>query len=324
MKNVKLFSHSDLDGIGCNILIRNIGCNNDIENLNYSDINDRIKKFIILEEYIGYDYIFITDISVNEEVAELLEELHKYKDIKIVLLDHHITALWLNKYEWATVEENIVNDNGAIEKTSGTELLYKYLCDEKELTGFNYFFDDNKTIADLVMQIKRYDTWLWNTKYKDNKPKQLNDLFYILGKDRFIDMIEEYDYNVNNFINDNSLLLTLEQEKIDKYIFKKNSEIILRNINGYKVGIVFADRNQSELGNKLSEANKELDLIAMIGTDTISYRTSRDYINCSEFAKLFNGGGHPKASGSQIDMDLQGKIINLVFDVDNYDKERMN
>lgn len=312
MKNIKikLFSHTDLDCIGCNVLIRNLDCESDIENLDYGNVNERIKDFIINEEYLEYNYIFITDISVNKEVAELIDEV--YIGRNVVLLDHHLTALWLNKYEWAIVEDNVEYEDGIFEKTSGTELLYRYICADKELPKFDYCYS---AIEDFATQVKRYDTWLWNTKYKDRKPKQLNDLFYILGKDRFIKCIEEDFYRVGSFMHKYSLLLELNQEKIDKYVNTKIREIIVRDINGYKVGIVFADHNQSELGNRLSEINSSLDLIAMIGVNTISYRTVRDDINCGEFAKLFNGGGHPKASGSQISTELQGKIIDLVFNL---------
>lgn len=317
MRNIKLFSHTDLDGIGCNILIRSLYADScmgiyDIENLNYDKINIRVKEFIINKEYIGFDTIFITDISVDEEVAVLLDNLHKDKtiDVKIILLDHHKTALWLNKYEWATVIETIELGNGEFEKTSGTEILYNYLGDyysnSEDIWGYEFY------LKDLVTQVKRYDTWLWKDKYNDIIPKQLNNLFYILGKDRFINLLSD-NFNVDDFINSNKLLLELEQEKIDKYINEKIREVVIRKVNGYNIGIVFADRNQSELGNRLSEINSSLDLIAMIGANSISYRTARENIDCSEFAKLYNGGGHPKASGSGISIELQNKIIDLLF-----------
>lgn len=315
MKKIKLFSHTDLDGVGCNVLIRNLDKKSDIENLDYGNVNERIKDFIVNGKYVDYDYIFITDISVNEEVAGIIDEVYKNEGINIVLLDHHPTALWLNKYEWANVEENITYPyDGITEKTSGTELLYRYILCNYDLMGVEFQYDTG--VTDFVTQVKRYDTWLWNTKYKDNKPKKLNDLFHILGKDRFIEGIEEDFYRVGSFISKYSLLLELEQEKIDKYVNEKIKEIVVKEINGYTVGIVFADHNQSELGNRLSEINSKLDLIAMIGVNTVSYRTIRDDINCSEFAKAFNGGGHPKASGSQISIELQNKIIDLVFNLE--------
>lgn len=76
---------------------------------------------------------------------------------------------------------------------------------------------------------------------------------------------------------------------------------------------MFASQYQSELGNRLLELNPQYDLIAMIGENSISYRTTKDNINCGEFAKLFNGGGHPKTAGSEINLTQKEDIINILF-----------
>lgn len=63
-------------------------------------------------------YIYITDIRVNEEVAELLD-----KRGGVFLLDHHPTALELNKYSWCKVIVEYLNGV----KTSGTKMFYHWL-----------------------------------------------------------------------------------------------------------------------------------------------------------------------------------------------------
>jgi oligoribonuclease NrnB/cAMP/cGMP phosphodiesterase (DHH superfamily) len=310
--NVKLFSHTDLDGYGCNVIIKSlIGLNSDCENLNYDKINERVKEYFVNKEYKQYIVTYITDISVNDEVAEIIDDIYKKEDIRVVLFDHHPTAQSLNKYTWATVD---IERDG--EKTSGTRMLYD---DCKEaidyLTDENYINKDS--LFDFVENVRKYDTWLWKEKYDDIKPKQLNDLFFLLGIERFVDkIVHSVKYasaNISEFIEDNKLILELQQEKIDKYIESKNKELISKNIIGYKAGVVFAEQFQSELGNRLSEMNPQYDLIIMIGNKTISYRTVKDNINCSEIAKLFGGGGHPKASGSQIEKDKQLGYIDELF-----------
>lgn len=312
MKKVKLFSHIDLDGYGCNVIIKSlIGINSDCENLNYDKINERVKEYFVNKEYQQYIITYITDISVNDEVAKIIDNIYKEEDIRIVLFDHHPTALNLNKYTWATVD---IERDG--EKTSGTRMLYD---DCKEaidcLVELNYISEDS--LFDFVENVRKYDTWLWKEKYNDIKPKQLNDLFYLLGTERFVEKIlNNLKFSLTNmdeFINENKLLLELQQEKIDKYVESKNKELISKNIIGYKAGIVFAEQFQSELGNRLSEMNPQYDLIIMIGNKTISYRTVKDNVNCSEIAKLFGGGGHPKASGSQIDINKKLEYIDELF-----------
>ena len=305
MATIRLFSHTDLDGYGCNIVMKALVSQARVitTNINYEENNEIIKNYILSGEYKDYRCTFITDISVNEEVAELID---KTKDLKLVLLDHHPTAEWLNKYDWANVCVN-----NCFEKTSGTELLFNFLVSSDGcVEDWNYF----REIHDFVKQVKRYDTWLWKEKYNDDTPKKLNDLFYILGYDKFYSSLKENNFNVKFLIHDYSYLLENQQKKIDKYIEKKDKEIIGCKIKNYNVGVVFANQYQSELGNRLSELNPQYDLIAMIGENTFSYRAIKDNANCGEFAKLFGGGGHPKASGSEINEEQKNKIIDLLFD----------
>jgi uncharacterized protein len=88
----------------------------------------------------------------------------------------------------------------------------------------------------------------------------------------------------------------------------------IKNILGYKVGVVYSEQYTSELGNVLSERNLELDFIAMIdmGTKKVSYRTVHEHVNLGkDVAKVFGGGGHAKASGSQ----FSSKVLDVAFKV---------
>src|SRR5690606_16941988 len=132
-------------------------------------------------------------ISVNGDIADRLDiiyhDVNQHIDIK--LFDHHSTALWLNEYKWAKVDENVVlnpdTNNKIIEKTSATYMLYDYL--------FNFLypkeFVENMYIAveKFSNTVRKYDTWLWKDKYNDIDPKKWNDLLNIYGRDKFIDKI---------------------------------------------------------------------------------------------------------------------------------------
>jgi oligoribonuclease NrnB/cAMP/cGMP phosphodiesterase (DHH superfamily) len=302
LDRIKLFSHEDLDGFGCNIVAISIFENVDCENLNYDNVNQRIKSFFVFGEYKNYDKIYITDISVKEDVANIINNL---KDVQVKLLDHHPTAQWLNEYDWATVD---IERHG--EKTSGTRMLYDELENLIKVTKVN-----KKSLFEFVEMVRKYDTWLWKEKYNDILPKQLNDLFYIYGSNRFINNML-YNLKLHSpkqFIDDNHLLLELEQEKIDRFIESMNKKIIPYNIAGYTAGIVFTDQYVSELGNRLSTMNPDYDLIVMIGGDSISYRTTKEDIDCGQIAKLVGGGGHPKAAGSEISLDNQLNYIEKLF-----------
>lgn len=298
----KLFSHIDLDGYSCNLIMSKLPVASECTNVNYDKINEVIRDYITSGEYKNYEFTFITDISVNEEVAELINNT---KDLRLKLLDHHPTALWLNKYIWAGVQVEL---NG--EKTCGTELLFKQFKDTL------YCQEDVDRIERFVTEVKRYDTWLWKEKYNDENPKKINDLFCLLGYERFENQVKNNLFNVELIMSENKLLLELQQEKIDKYIESKNKQILPFQFDKYYLGVVFGEQFHSELGNKLSELNPQFDAIAIISDKGISYRTVKDNINCGELATLLGGGGHPKASGSRISEESRIKYIKTVFNLD--------
>lgn len=295
LKTIKVFTHTDLDGVGCEIVSKVIFGKEsvDCELHNYDTINARIKEFIDSQEYKQYGHIFITDIRVNEEVAELIN--NTCADM-VTLLDHHKTALSLNKYKWARVEIE-----GKLELTSGTELLL-----------LDTWCTHIKSLNDWVENIKRWDTWLWSTKYNDILPKQLNDLYYLLGREVFVkealNCINNSKY-VKDFILKYKQILDINQRQIEEYIQSKNKSIIKIDINNYKVGVVFADKHHSELGNELSKLNKDCDYIMIINGNLVSLRTIKDNVDCGKIAEAHNGGGHQKAAGFTID---ESKILEFI------------
>ena len=308
---VKLFSHSDKDGVGCGVLGKQAFSNIDIEYCDYDNINDKIKQYIVTEEYKNYDMTFITDISVNAEIAELINNIQSLIS-EFILLDHHKTAEFLNKYSWCKVVENV---NG--EKTCGTSLFYYYLEDNGFLQNSRAWkWDGCSNLYSFVESVRKYDTYLWKTLYNEIEPKMWNDLLYIMGRDNFIEKIMDiigfqHEFDFTEF---DLKLLEYKQREIDSYIEAKDKSIIVKEIQGYKTGVVFAERYVSELGNKLSELHPELDFIAMINpSHSVSYRTVKKGIDLSAIAKVFGGGGHMAASGSPIDEVMRNRIIDLVF-----------
>lgn len=304
---IKLFTHTDLDGIGCAILAKNevFGNNIEIEYCDYNNVNEKILEFINSKtvDVLSYDKVFITDISINEEIANTIDLCFN----NFILLDHHQTAGWLNKYMWANVVDTI-NE----EKTSGTELFYNYLCDKNLIDVFS---DWNENTKNFVQIVKKYDTWLWKEKYNDDIPKKWNDLLYIYGRDRFIEKVcEKLDNNTTLLDMTDITLLQLNQEKIDRYIESKQKQIIEKDILGYKAGIVFAEQYHSECGNVLATNNSHLDFIVLINPSYfVSYRTVKDINLGTDIAKIYGGGGHPKAAGSPISDEMRNKIIEIIL-----------
>ena len=302
---VKLFTHTDLDGIGCAILAKlAFGDNVNIEYCNYDNINESVKKFIN-GEINNIDMCNITDISINDELANEIDKTF----IKFHLLDHHPTALDLNKYNWCQV---LIENEETHIKTSGTELYYHWLIS-------NEYLQRNDTLDRFVECVRDYDTWRWSNLGESGIIcKKVNDLFYIYGKEEFIlwCITEIQNEEFPQFKPVDELLLENKQREIDNYINSKNKQLIKYHLRGKTCGIVFAEKYASELGNKLCTLHPEIDYVAIIniGHQTVNYRTIKDDIDLGkDVATLFGGGGHPKAAGSQFDTSVLIDTINDIF-----------
>lgn len=304
---VKLFTHTDLDGVGCAVVgKRAFGDVLDVQFCGYSTVNERITDFIKSGQIERYDAVFVTDISVNEEVAELIDSTVGFK---VQLLDHHGTALWLNEYEWAHVTETekpLVDKSRDEVKSSGTSLFYDYLTKNKILP-----FDQK--LLDFCEQVRQYDSWEWKTVYNNETANRLNTLLQVFGLFRFYDRFSKNPEVLFNHTE--QTILDVEHARVDNYITQKSKELEVREILGYNVGVIFAEQYVSQLGNYLAETNRQLDFIMLINmSGTISYRGVKDDIDLGEVAKQLGGGGHPKASGSPITEEERGKTIDYLLD----------
>lgn len=319
--NIKLFTHTDLDGVGCAILaylafgIENVA----VEYCDYDDIDLRVSQFFIKSNPGEYDKVFITDISINENLAVAIDRYAKSGVWQ--LFDHHQTALELNKYDWCNVSVEAPDGSGL--KTCGTELFGVYLLSE------GLFDCYGKTTINNILQfigiVRDYDTWRWTTtgRYGMNS-KHVNDLLDIYGREQFIDVmcirIRVYT-GFPSITPDEFLLLEQRKAEIDRYVIQKNEQLIpAKDIHGHSYGYVFAERFFSELGNRLCQMNPGLEYIVMIDicNGKVSYRTTRDDLNLgTEIAHSYGGGGHAKAAGSTFDREyISGLVVKKLFETD--------
>lgn len=297
---IKLFTHTDLDGVGCAILAKlAFGEEVDIEYCDYENVNEKVSEYVNTNED-NFSYIYITDISVNEEIAKLL-------DVRggVHLLDHHPTALNLNKYPWCKVM--VENLNGL--KTSGTEMFYHWLGMNRGL---------NKSLNRFTEVVRNYDTWRWKELGEEGLIcKQINDLLYLYGRDRFITWCISaiHDQVFPRLYASDELVLKIKQNEIDEYIKEKDEKMFTSSMCGHVCGFVFAEKYFSELGNRLCQIHPEIDFVAMIDMNgTVSYRTVKENIDLGEdVARQFGGGGHPKAAGSQFSNEIKMKVIENIF-----------
>ena len=315
-KYTYIFYHVDLDGMGIAILSLAYALNKKrfckSKCCSYGTINSSVLSIINNSDI---EEIIIGDLSVNESVAEELDKLYK-NGIKVRLRDHHESALFLNKYEWAIVSEH---DSNNISR-SATWLLaqdedFKYLHKEYEV---------------LIDNIDEWDTWRW--RQTNNKiPWKLNALFTVMGNEAFIDYIMSSppaQYSEDLFTEKADNMIQAYFNLLNNYASQAESKMYTMNLyvnpntEKFKTGIVFVNNHISEIGDIILTNHPELDILMLVVfPNFISWRTRKNLsVPLGTIAKLATGlgGGHPRAAGSSIAswkfQDFFTKLLDSSFD----------
>lgn len=305
-----LYSHNDLDGVGCGILAKcAFGEEVEIRYNSVTGINVQVGKYLDrnADQRNPEDKLFITDLTVNHDVEQ---RLHQYvqEGGKVQLLDHHKTAMHFNDYGWAQVDVHHTDGR----TSSATSLLYDYMIEHGIL-------ERTVVMDQFVELIRLYDTWEWEAENKV-QAKRLNDLFYMISVDEFeAKMVDRLrvakEFSFDEF---EEKILHMEENKIERYIRRKKRELIQTFIGDECVGIVYAESYHSELASELGSEYPHLDYIAILnmGGRKMSLRTIHDHIDVSAIAMRFNGGGHAKASGCAISDEVYRLYVEEPFDLE--------
>lgn len=307
---VKLFTHTDLDGIGCEILAKiAFGKDVDVTNSEVSDINKNIKGFLDNLKNNGiYDKIYITDISVNKENAERLSN----RPEKVQLLDHHGTALWLNQYPWAHVR---VKDKETGILTSGTELMYKNL--EKEGLFKSLDNKHSEQLKQFTEAVRDYDTYRFDKMGEDGQPRQRYT--------EAIDVTKQIDdtYNVVNAIVDindpeHDKLITAGKEwaqtrekEVEDQLVYENKDVRVFDTNGIFCAASYFSPNQNTICPATVTYNEKFKSI------TLAFEDGGKQLNAKEIVQEFWGpeaGGREGIAGSPRNVEMTkndlAKLVN--------------
>ena len=298
-----LFTHNDLDGVGCGIIAK-LALKDEVI-VSYNSIgrlNQQVESF--LEQATLEDVLIVTDLSVNKENEQNISEFVA-KGGKALLIDHHKTSLHLNEHSWASV--TVKQEDGKL--TSATSLFYQFVVEQNWLSR-------SRNVEEFVELVRLYDTWEWEAN-ANLSAKRLNDLFFMFS-------IEEFEEKVTNkltlddvfdFDEVEQTLLKVEESRVDRYIKRKKREVYQVTVGPHVAGVVHAESYHSELGNELSKEYSHLDYIAitMVGGKRLSFRTVHDDIDVSEVAGKYEGGGHQKAAGCNLTEKAFKQFVEQTF-----------
>ena len=303
---VFLISHiSDPDGITPLILSKLIF--NEVESLlvEACSVNEETKRLINEKTFDKYDAVYITDLGLNRELLDIINNDEQLKQ-KVKVFDHHTGNMIGNEYSFARVVD--LDENG--NKQSGTSLYYDYL-----LRTYDNEVLKKEGLAYFVNLVREYDTWEW-VKTNNQDAKKLAHLFDLYGRDYFIDRYLKFFQEHDDFFFEEKeqFLLEIEQRNIDNYIEDKKQYVIPITLLNQKAGLVFATKYRSELGNALARHFENVyDFIVIINIEHgISYRGIKD-VDLNKVANSFGGKGHINSSGSPLPDNIQETMAKLIF-----------
>lgn len=302
----KLLSHNDLDGVGCGILAKlAFGKDVKVRYNSVASLNREVEWF--LENDNKETFLFITDLSVNEEMEKKLELFYQSNG-NVQMIDHHKTALHFNNYDWGHVQ--VEDDEGKL--TSATSLFYEFLVETKHI-------EPSGAVSEFVELVRQYDTWEWE-KNDNHEAQRLNALFFLISIEEFEEKMMSRLTSSEHFRFDEFevKILDMEEHKIERYIRRKRRELVQSQVGELFAGIVYAESYHSELGNELGKEYPHLDYIAIlnIGGKRLGFRTIHEDVDVSEVAGQFGGGGHAKASGCSMNEEAYQQYVVETFHLD--------
>lgn len=331
-------SDTDLDGYGSQYLTSLLNENIKYYNCRIKDYNSKIKSILddILLNKDKKILLLITDLSLTIDEADRLNNFIRGNsniDLKIQLLDHHITGLETSKNnKWYYLD---------VDKCSAKITAY-YVINYFEITScaeINYI----DSIGDLI---DSHDRWLENSIYH-NKANHLADLVYnTLFEDYMVDQKREYIFHIiktlsYQIIYDNLSMKDIElrnynminsylKNKIDEDIYENDdiklehkfyhyletiyselkNEIVEMKYNDQIVKFKISVNMDSNLFQYLShihlKKNRDLDFMVNLKNNnskcSLSFRSL--VFDVEEIArKHFEGGGHKQACGGKINFN---------------------
>lgn len=271
-----LFTHKDLDGVGCAVLFHKVFPTATVVFTNYDEVDEHVLMNL------HHDKIWITDLSIKPETLQKAYELCPDLDKRINVVDHHKTALWLDKYDWALIDTTMC----------GAKLLFNLL-------SIDYHIDDMRLFADLVND---HDLW----KHQMVGSAEMSDLLYVMGlRPYFERLCNDCRCKVGEGLimtEGEKLLLSTDRYKFTEYFAKVTDKAQLLSLGEHLCVTAFADQYQSEICSKILDTDESVEAVFLIDMiqGKVSMR-SRGNFDCSDYAKMNGGGGHPKAAGFPFD-----------------------
>jgi uncharacterized protein len=261
-----LLTHTDLDGVGCAVVLAGARPDAGMELVENGAIDERVRAVLAdrLDDAAVHE-VLVTDHGIDAATADAADRFAAAGG-RFVLLDHHRSSQHLAARPWATIDEH----------RSATGLLFDHVGRPPALADFAGLVDD-------------HDLW----RHRDPRSARLAALLALIGSDRFLARFRE-DPDVE-LREGERLLVDGEEARREDYLRRKVGQARTAEIGGHRWAICYAEQYQSDLAERLmAELDAAATAIVNPGRRTVSLRGRG--VDVSVVAERFGGGGHARAA----------------------------
>lgn len=306
-RNIKIFSHNDLDGFGGPALLTAVQSamfdqvTFDVKNIGAGRIDEELDHFFSYGDPASYTDVYIMDMTPDSD--HTFKELNDHFANHWLLFDHHETeASARKKYSNNCIEtQQKVNP-------SATSLVWEWLTNQD---GFNQLGESRQQqISQIVELIRAYDTWDWqNDPNMSKETKQgadeLDQLFWFYPLDHSRTFVDEvFQAGWPAYRQQNAILIRTLSERRANYLKSHLKDTLKAKIDGHEWGFVYADDYKSEIAHELLLQNPDVEAAMVLSPTSASLR-SNGKIDVAKFAeKYLGGGGHADAAGGRLSTNL--------------------
>jgi len=293
-------SHNDLDGIGCNIVLREKFPDMTTFHVGYSDIKETLQ---IISDDINHltKVLFVTDLSFSrEDFNELMNIAERNPDLKIVYVDHHEYDDDAQEYfeeMKAMINVFTIHRIG----TSATKLCL-------EITK-----SANQDLIKLVTWIDAYDIFKQHTDPDNFKIGWvLNTIFWEIKMSGFKSNILNNDYKIPKMFKLMYKDIVIEKDAYFKklidnglVVFDDHNSILLSFSDKYKSFwqmdfpdyefYVLPSTKSNNISVRINDIVEE-EWCGLIKESILNY--------CNKNPWVISSGGHKRAFGITIDKDM--------------------
>lgn len=306
--NAIIYHSADIDGLMSGYLMRQIQPNSIMIPYNYENETDWMK-----ENYSKYTFVDITPpLSwIESKKDDILNDT-----IQITIIDHHLDKLF-NIEECEKIlginKKILIIKNKPEEKISAVGLIKEIKNIQQWTKNLYYEFEE------LLQIISDYDSWKFVTYEQSRKLRIYNIINYMSST---IKTIEDLDLFVLEFLEANITLESLEE--YGKVLYNSTHTENKQKLNASKHCLLngqlyvlyqgYPNFPMQEQIYELFDVPQDTPILYVgysINLDTNKIKFSarsrniknNQFINAMDFAKFYDGGGHPDAAGFTISFE---------------------